>query len=966
MSGPYSDATAPSGIHPTKRASFSSGRSHSSSALPSESRRPSQSSNPADPYSPAGSRQHSFSSTTGALPSPGSALSGAGLIFPGPAQGSRPVVSPRQSGEQLGGDDDDEQESLSPRVAQRSAQPAHQAYVPGPPPGSSRRDYLDRGAGPTDTAAAAQQQYPSRPTSRQQSVDTTLAAAANSDIPTFSMPFPPPPSSSSVYNRSPGASPAAQSIDPISSVSGSLSRTHLSAVTGGAAPTSLLHKTPSSSSLSGQSIGGASSAYSYEAASPSPAFPTSRHNSGSGAAAAVEPSPNPSTGSSAYGGLEYSTGGAGGYGTATTASSVAGGDGVGDFARRGEGLGLGRGIMDTPGSETRRPSLATTVGADPLTPAAGVKAAYGAAGGTESDYLSSVGMPAGSHGDELAPTGFDEGVLRALCDMDEASAFLKKRAQIEEEYARSMAKLARSSIESYSVGDGKAGSYVSSWLSMLRTHELLGDNRLKFAAQLGEMSDELAVLGKEVEKSRKATKDLGARLEKGLQEQEGLVDKAGWVARIRFDSAAEELERLLLLKQGETITPSSVPHAGASSSHPSKGRSFGKAMSKLKGPKNPAQVAKQEEEVRSRMGQSSDAYRAQVAGAQAVRQEFFNLQLPKILRSLKESVDELDLGTQYHLSRYAYLFESLLVTDGLTISPVSAEDGPGIKNVVDAIDVREDFKTFMQQFALNWQMSGQRGPRREGPADEGYPSSHNLASFSSASQLAAPTNRTFGVDLGEQMVRDNVDVPRVLEKCAEAIELYGLDSMGIYRLSGTTSRVQRLKASLDRDLEGTDLLSEENLTDINDIAAVLKLWFRELPEPLLTWELYHQFIEIAKIENDRLRHIRLHERVNDLPDPNYATLKFLMGHLDKVAQHESVNQMSVSNLAIVFGPNLLGAPPPHLQQHYAQQAAQAQAQNAGDAANGAGAASGGGLIDMQWQSKAIETILRHYHEIFVE
>lgn len=55
-------------------------------------------------------------------------------------------------------------------------------------------------------------------------------------------------------------------------------------------------------------------------------------------------------------------------------------------------------------------------------------------------------------------------------------------------------------------------------------------------------------------------------------------------------------------------------------------------MSKLKGPKNPAQVAKAEEEVRSRMGQSSDAYRAQVQGAQSVRQEYFNLQLPRILR----------------------------------------------------------------------------------------------------------------------------------------------------------------------------------------------------------------------------------------------------------------------------------------------------------------------------------------------
>lgn len=47
------------------------------------------------------------------------------------------------------------------------------------------------------------------------------------------------------------------------------------------------------------------------------------------------------------------------------------------------------------------------------------------------------------------------------------------------------------------------------------------------------------------------------------------------------------------------------------------------------------------------------------------------------------------------------------------------------------------------------------------------------------------------------MDRDNVDVPRILEKCCEAIELHGLESVGIYRLSGTTSRVQKLKAALD-------------------------------------------------------------------------------------------------------------------------------------------------------------------------
>lgn len=68
-------------------------------------------------------------------------------------------------------------------------------------------------------------------------------------------------------------------------------------------------------------------------------------------------------------------------------------------------------------------------------------------------------------------------------------------------------------------------SYVSSWLTFLRTHELVGETRLKFAAQLSEMSDELTALGKEVDKNRKSAKELASKLEKGLQEQEALVDR---------------------------------------------------------------------------------------------------------------------------------------------------------------------------------------------------------------------------------------------------------------------------------------------------------------------------------------------------------------------------------------------------------------------------------------------------------
>lgn len=70
--------------------------------------------------------------------------------------------------------------------------------------------------------------------------------------------------------------------------------------------------------------------------------------------------------------------------------------------------------------------------------------------------------------------------------------------------------------------------------------------------------------------------------------------------------------------------------------------------------------------------------------------------------------------------------------------------------------------------------------------------------------------------------------------------------MGIYRLSGTSSRVQALKRALDTDLDNTDVMSDEWSSDINVVSGALKLWFRELPEPLLTYGLYHHFIEAAR------------------------------------------------------------------------------------------------------------------------
>jgi hypothetical protein len=110
--------------------------------------------------------------------------------------------------------------------------------------------------------------------------------------------------------------------------------------------------------------------------------------------------------------------------------------------------------------------------------------------------------------------------------------------------------------------------------------------------------------------------------------------------------------------------------------------------------KGPAQMQRQEDEVRGRMSMASEVFRKAVSDSQAVRQEYFGLQLPKILRVrtwrldvsgssiknllsqlLKECSDEIDLGTQYHLARYAFLYEATILGDGAAIAPMGPEDG---------------------------------------------------------------------------------------------------------------------------------------------------------------------------------------------------------------------------------------------------------------------------------------------------
>ncbi|XP_072702595.1 rho GTPase-activating protein 30 [Ciconia boyciana] len=163
--------------------------------------------------------------------------------------------------------------------------------------------------------------------------------------------------------------------------------------------------------------------------------------------------------------------------------------------------------------------------------------------------------------------------------------------------------------------------------------------------------------------------------------------------------------------------------------------------------------------------------------------------------------------------------------------------------------------------------------------------------------------RVFGCDLLEHLQQSGQDVPQVLRSCTEFVEQHGVVD-GIYRLSGVSSNIQRLRQEFDSD-RCPDLQKDVYLQDIHCVSSLCKAYFRELPNPLLTYQLYDKFADAVAIQMEEARLVKIKEVLKELPVPHYRTLEFLMRHLLHMASYSSQTNMHARNLAIVWAPNLL-------------------------------------------------------------
>ncbi|KAF4634944.1 hypothetical protein G7Y89_g3156 [Cudoniella acicularis] len=160
----------------------------------------------------------------------------------------------------------------------------------------------------------------------------------------------------------------------------------------------------------------------------------------------------------------------------------------------------------------------------------------------------------------------------------------------------------------------------------------------------------------------------------------------------------------------------------------------------------------------------------------------------------------------------------------------------------------------------------------------------------------------FGSDLVERADYERRQIPSVVTRCIEEVELRGMDIEGIYRKTGGSGQVKIIQEGFDKT-DDYDI-SDPGL-DITAVTSVLKQYFRKLPTPLLTFDVYDRVLESISIEDDKERCTHLRRTFNMLSPKHRDCLEFLIFHLARVAVRESENLMTPKNLAVVFAPTIM-------------------------------------------------------------
>ncbi|XP_072794499.1 rho GTPase-activating protein 44 isoform X2 [Vicugna pacos] len=170
-----------------------------------------------------------------------------------------------------------------------------------------------------------------------------------------------------------------------------------------------------------------------------------------------------------------------------------------------------------------------------------------------------------------------------------------------------------------------------------------------------------------------------------------------------------------------------------------------------------------------------------------------------------------------------------------------------------------------------------------------------------AQQEAWVEKPSFGKPLEEHLMISGREIAFPIEACVTMLLECGMQEEGLFRVAPSASKLKKLKAALDCCVVDV----QEYSADPHAIAGALKSYLRELPEPLMTFELYDEWIQASNIQEQDKRLQALWNACEKLPTANHSNIRYLIKFLSKLSEYQDVNKMTPTNMAIVLGPNLL-------------------------------------------------------------
>ncbi|XP_038558088.1 rho GTPase-activating protein 44 isoform X4 [Micropterus salmoides] len=178
---------------------------------------------------------------------------------------------------------------------------------------------------------------------------------------------------------------------------------------------------------------------------------------------------------------------------------------------------------------------------------------------------------------------------------------------------------------------------------------------------------------------------------------------------------------------------------------------------------------------------------------------------------------------------------------------------------------------------------------------------HSVLPQIKAHQEAWVEKPSFGKSLEEHLNISGREIAFPIEACVTMLLECGMQEEGLFRVAPSASKLKKLKASLDCGV----LDVQEYSSDPHAIAGALKSYLRELPEPLMTTELYDEWIQASNIQEMDKRLQALMAACEKLPTDNLNNFRYLVKFLAKLSEYQDANKMTPGNMAIVLGPNLL-------------------------------------------------------------